>query len=344
MIVNGNRNVYRNINKKRIIIVLCTIVIFLLAFITDLSTGSSDMTVGDLVRSLFGGAKDKGVYSFVVWNIRLPMSLTCVFVGASLGIAGLQLQTITNNALASPYTFGITASASFGAAVSITSGFIIAGQLWLGTSLLAFFFALLVSLCIYLIGKVRGISTTTLVLTGIIMNFFFSALQQLLQYRASAEIAQIISSWTFGNLARSTWTSVVVSALSTICCFLILMRWSWRLTALTAGEEKAASLGINIENLRFKVFIISSFLISGAVSFIGTVAFVGLVAPHCARLLLGDDQRYLLPLSMLFGGMLMLFSSIISKLLTVGSMLPIGIITSIVGVPFLFILLIRKRG
>lgn len=344
LIMKYNSNIYRSISKKRIRIVLYSVIVFFLALIIDLSTGSSNMAVGDMIKSLFSGPGGGGVYSLVVWDIRLPMTLTCVFVGAALGASGLQLQTITNNPLASPYTFGITASASFGAAISITTGFTIAGQLWLGTSLLAFFFALLVSMCIYFMGKFRGMSATTLVLTGIIMNFFFSALQQFLQYRASAEIAQIISSWTFGNLARSTWTSVLVSAILMICCFVVLVKWSWNLTAITAGEEKAASLGINVEKLRFNVFVISAVLISGAVAFIGTVAFVGLVAPHCARLLLGDDQRYLLPLSMLFGGMLMLFSSIVSKLLTVGSMLPVGIITSIVGVPFLLFLLIKRRG
>ncbi|NLZ54454.1 MAG: iron ABC transporter permease, partial [Thermoanaerobacteraceae bacterium] len=277
-----NRNVYRRINEKRVIVVLCSIIVTLFVMIIDLSTGSSNMPIADMVQSLLAGPRGEGIYSVVVWNIRLPMTLTCVFVGASLGMSGLQLQTITNNPLASPYTFGITASASFGAAISITTGFTIARQLWLGTSLLALFFALLVSMCIYFMGKFRGMSTTTLVLTGIIMNFFFSALQQFLQYRASPEIAQIISSWTFGNLARSTWTSVFVSMFLMIFSFFILMRWSWNLTAMSTGEEKAVSLGINIEKLRFNVFVLSAILISGAVAFIGTVAFVGLIAPHCA--------------------------------------------------------------
>lgn len=338
-----NNNVYRSINQKRVLVVFCSVMIALFALIIDLSTGSSNMPVADMVRSLLAGPRGEGIYSVVVWNIRLPMTLTCAFVGASLGMAGLQLQTITNNPLASPYTFGITASASFGAAISITTGFTLAGHLWLGTSFLALLFALLVSICIYYMGKLRGMSTTTLVLTGIIMNFFFAALQQFLQYRASAEIAQIISSWTFGNLARSTWISVFTSATVMLFSFFVLMRWSWRLTAMSAGEEKAASLGINVEKLRFNVFVISAVLISGAVAFIGTVAFVGLIAPHCARLLSGDDQRYLLPLSMLFGAMLMLFSSIVSKFMTVGAMLPVGIVTSVIGVPFLFILLMKKR-
>lgn len=174
------------------------------------------------------------------------------------------------------------------------------------------------------------------------MNFFFQALQQYLQYRASPEIAQIISGWTFGNLQRSSWMSVVVSGCLLVMGAALLSGWSWRLTVLTTGEERARSLGINVERLRLHVFLICSFLIAGAVGFIGTVAFVGLVAPHCAKLMLGEDQRYLLPSATILGGLMLLASSIVSKLLSGGSMLPVGIITSIVGVPFLFVLLMEN--
>ena len=216
------------------------------------------------------------------------------------------------------------------------------GYLWIGTALLALVFALAVSLLIFYLGRLKGMSTSTLILSGIIMNFFFQALQQYLQYRASPEIAQIISGWTFGNLQRSSWMSVVVSGCLLVMGAALLSGWSWRLTVLTTGEERARSLGINVERLRLHVFLICSFLIAGAVGFIGTVAFVGLVAPHCAKLMLGEDQRYLLPSATILGGLMLLASSIVSKLLSGGSMLPVGIITSIVGVPFLFVLLMKN--
>ena len=123
----------------------------------------------------------------------------------------------------------------------------------------------------------------------------------------------------------------------------LLSGWSWRLTVLTTGEERARSLGINVERLRLHVFLICSFLIAGAVGFIGTVAFVGLISPHCAKLLLGDDQRFLIIGSSMVGSALMLAASIISKLMSEGATLPVGIVTSIVGVPFLFFLLLRSR-
>lgn len=182
-------HVYKSIYFKRIWILISCSIAFMISFFLDVSIGSSRMPLNHLFLALIEGPFGQKVETIVVWGIRLPMSLTSIFVGGSLAIAGLQLQTITNNPLASPYTFGITSGASFGAAISIMTGFSIAGQLWLGTSLMAFVVAFIVSLSIFYMGKIREMSTTTLLLIGMMMNFFFTALQQLLQYRASAEIA-----------------------------------------------------------------------------------------------------------------------------------------------------------
>ena len=339
----GNQpTIYQSINAKRRILLLTAAVAALFACLLDLCTGSSGLTFREILPLLWGGPGAGGAQGAIVWRIRLPMTLTCVFVGGSLGLAGLQVQTITGNPLASPYTLGITAGASFGAAIAITAGFTLFGLQWMGTASLAFVFALGVSLAIYALGKRRGLSTNTLVLTGIVMNFFFTALKEFLQYRASAEVAQIIANWSFGSLGRSTWASALVAAGILGVSFLLLFVKSWKLTALAAGEERAQSLGIPVDRLRLQVFVISACLIAGAVGFIGTVAFVGLVAPHCARMLAGEDQRYLMPLSALLGSLLLLLSSTVAKWISTGAMMPVGILTSVVGVPFLFALLLRE--
>lgn len=317
----------------------------LLALIVlDLGSGSSSLTAAEVVSALLAGPDTEGVGGVIVWSIRLPMTLTALFVGTALAAAGLGIQTITGNALASPSTLGITSAASFGAAVAITCGFTIAGALWLGTSAAAFAAALLVSGAIHKLGSLRGMSPTSIILAGIVMNFFFMALQQVLQYRSSPEIAQVIAGWTFGNLERSTWLSAVAGGIATVVCGLYLGVKSWALTALTVGEERAMSLGVDVRGLRVTVFVLCAVLVAAAVGFIGTVSFVGLVAPHCARLVLGEDQRFLLPGTVIAGGMLMLASSVIAKALSAGAMLPVGIITSLVGVPFLLALLLRDRG
>ena len=241
---SGNAHMYRQLNGRRLLTGMVLAILTLGLIVIDLGMGSSGIGPGEVVEALLGGPDGDTANTAILWSIRLPMTLTCVFVGGSLSLAGLQIQTITNNALASPYTLGITASASFGAAIAITLGLSVAGYLWIGTALLALVFALAVSLLIFYLGRLKGMSTSTLILSGIIMNFFFQALQQYLQYRASPEIAQIISGWTFGNLQRSSWMSVVVSGCLLVMGAALLSGWSWRLTVLTTGEERARSLGM----------------------------------------------------------------------------------------------------
>lgn len=300
------------------------------------------MSLEAVLKALLAGPDAGTTEAVIVWSIRLPMTLTALFVGCALALAGLQIQNITGNALASPSTLGISSAAGFGAAGAITMGFTVFGMLWLGTALSAFVMAVLVSAAIYWLGGRRGMSPSTVILAGIVMNFFFMALQQFLQYHASPEVAQLISGWTFGNLERSTWTSTAAAAAATLLAALYLLRRSWELTALTIGEERALSLGVPVRQLRVATFSISAVLVACSVSFIGTVSFVGLVAPHLAKLTLGEDQRYLLPGSILSGAMLMLASSVAAKLLSAGAVLPVGIVTSLVGVPFLLVLLVKN--
>lgn len=322
--------------------ILCAAtVLLLITMVLDLAVGSSSLTVTALLDALLSGPEASDINATIVWSLRLPMTLTAFFVGTSLAMAGLQIQNITQNALASPSTLGITSAASFGAALSICLGLGVLGQFWIATAASALFFALFVSFAIYFLSARRGMTPETVILAGIVVNFFFLALQQVLIYHSSPEVAQIINGWTFGNLERASWLAVALNAALTFCISLFLLRRSWAITALTLGEERAMSLGIAVKRLRIETFFLSALLIAGAVAFIGTVSFVGLVAPHIAKLLLGEDQRFLLPGTLLSGALLMVLSSLLAKLISVGAIIPVGIITSLVGVPFLLILLIR---
>ena len=399
--------------KHRLALIFGLTALTALLFAADLTAGSSGMPLSAVLNALLAGPSGQSPEALILWSLRLPMTLTALFVGAALALAGLQIQTITANALASPSTLGITSGASFGAALAITAGFTVGGELWLGTMTASFLASLLICALILALGRLRGMTPTTLILAGIVMNFFFMALHQFLVYVASPEVAQLISGWTFGNLERAGWLSAACALgavllgtlllapkvwapttlilagivmnfffmalhqflvyvaspevaqlisgwtfgnleragwLSAACALgavllgtLLLAPKVWALTTLSIGEERAKSLGIQVSRLRLLVFSTASVLIAASVSFIGTIAFVGLVAPHCAKLLLGDDQRFLMPASMLFGGAILLLSSLLSKFISTGAMLPVGIITSIVGVPFLFVLLLKNR-
>lgn len=322
--------------------ILCAAALLLLIAVgLDLAVGSSAMPLSDLVSALFSGPDASDINATIVWSLRLPMTLTALFLGTALAMAGLQIQNITQNALASPSTLGITSAASFGAALAISLGLSVLGQFWIATATAALFFALFVSFAIYFLSARRGMTPETVILAGIVVNFFFLALQQVLIYRSSPEVAQIINGWTFGNLERASWLAVGLNAVLTFLIAVFLLKRSWAITALTLGEERALSLGIPVKRLRIGTFFLSALLIAGAVAFIGTVSFVGLVAPHIAKMLLGEDQRFLLPGTLLSGALLMVLSSLFAKLISAGAIIPVGIITSLVGVPFLLALLVR---
>lgn len=333
---------YRLNGRARRVRLAAGLALVIALMIADLMTGSSGMTLEAVFGALSEGPSGESVEAVIVWSIRLPMTLTALAVGVALAVAGLEIQNITGNALASPSTLGISSAAGFGAAAAISWGFTIFEMMWLGTASAAFAMALIVSAGIFWLGGRRGMSPATVILAGIVMNFFFMALQQFLQYHASPEVAQLISGWTFGNLERSTWTSAAAAGVAAMAASLYLIGRSWEMTTLTIGEERAMSLGVKVKRLRVAVFAVSAVLVACSVSFIGTVNFVGLVAPHLAKLILGEDQRYLLPGSLLAGAALMLASSVAAKLLSEGAVLPVGIVTSLVGVPFLLVLLVRS--
>lgn len=198
---------YRQAIKHRLALIFGLTALTALLFAADLTAGSSGMPLSAVLNALWAGPSGQSPEALILWSLRLPMTLTALFVGAALALAGLQIQTITANALASPSTLGITSGASFGAALAITAGFTVGGELWLGTMTASFLASLLICALILALGRLRGMTPTTLILAGIVMNFFFMALHQFLVYVASPEVAQLISGWTFGNLERAGWLS-----------------------------------------------------------------------------------------------------------------------------------------
>ncbi|MCI7343014.1 MAG: iron ABC transporter permease [Fusobacterium necrophorum] len=333
---------YRKINRKRRLTSLFTLIAIVVALLLDLFIGSSGMSLVDILVALWQGPGVKSIESSIIWNIRLPMTLICLTVGASLGLAGTQMQTILANPLASPYTLGVSSAAGFGAAIAFISGFPFQNMSWVNAPFMAFMMTLAGTMAIYFLGKVKGMRAQSMVLFGIVTHFFFQALLSLVQFRSTPEVAGQIVYWMFGSLLKATWTGVFTSGAIFILCALLLSRYAWKLTALSAGEERAKSLGIDTDKVRLHVFLISSLLTAGAVAFVGTIGFIGLVAPHFARYFAGEDQRYLAPMASLFGVLLIAFASILAKLVIPGIIIPIGIVTSLVGVPFLVFLIIRK--
>lgn len=338
---------FRKRTKKRLILLALGLTVLVISLLADISWGPSNLTIFDVAKTIVNPSGATIQMQVIVWDIRLPIAIMAVLVGAMLGVAGAEMQTILNNPLADPFTLGISSAAAFGAALAIVFRLnLVPGT---GTMLVttnAFFMALVSSFILYAFTKVRGVTSETMVLVGIAMMFTFNALLALMQYGASEnELAQIVF-WMMGSLARATWGKILICLVILALTLPYFMKRNWALTALRMGDDKAASLGVNVKRLRVEMLIGISLLAAAAVSFVGVVAFVGLVGPHIARMIVGEDQRYFLPLSAMASALIMSLTSILSKAITPGVIYPIGIITSLIGIPFFIslILAVRRRS
>ncbi|MCW2241485.1 FecCD family ABC transporter permease [Azospirillum canadense] len=337
------RSGYRQGMRRRVAVTLWMSVLLAGLILLDLVTGPSPLSVGDALFGLLRGpANPDGMTATIIWSIRLPITLMGVLVGISLGIAGLQMQTILDNPLASPFTLGFSAAAGFGAALAIMFGAALPIAAWLLTPLAAFAATLVSCGLIYGMARARGANPEILTLGGIAVMFLFQALQSLLQFLASPEVLQQIVFWLFGSLMKANWTSVMVLGGVLLVTVPLLARDAWRLTSLRLGDAHARSLGLDADALRRRTFGFVALLTAAAVAFVGTIGFIGLVAPHAARALVGEDQRVLMPLTALMGAALLVGASVVSKIIAQGAVIPVGIVTAVVGVPVLFTLVMRR--
>jgi iron complex transport system permease protein len=304
-----------------------------LSFAADLATGPALLPLAD-VLAVLGGVSDDRMLNAIVLQLRLPIAAMAAMVGAALGLSGAVMQTILNNPLASSYTLGISAAAGFGAALAILVGAALPVPEQYAIPVAAFVFAGLACAMVAGVGRLRGATPELLVLAGIACLFLFQSLLSLLQFLASPEALQQIVFWLFGSLMRASLGKAAIVAAVLAAMLPLLMRDAWRLTALRLGDERAAALGVRVGPLRLRCFAAVSLLTGVAVAFVGTIGFVGLVAPHIARMLVGEDQRHLLPASAAFGALLLSVASVASKIIVPGTVFPIGIVTALVGVPF----------
>lgn len=313
-----------------------------LAMTLDMATGPAFLSPAAVARSALRLADDRMVDA-IVWSIRLPIAATAALAGASLGLTGAMMQTILANPLASSYTLGVSAGAGFGAALVIVIGAGLPIPEVYAAPGAALLFAGVACAGVYFVGATRGATPELLALAGVAMLFLFQALISLLQYVASPEALQQIVFWLFGSLQRASWPKVALLAGALALAAPALARDAWALTALRLGDERAASLGVDPRRLRLRSLALVSLLTGVAVAFVGAIGFVGLVAPHVARLFLGEDQRFLLAGSALTGALTLSLASVVSKVAIPGALIPIGIVTAMIGVPFFLWLILRSR-
>lgn len=335
-------------SERRRWVVLCAFGTILLAsFVLDIMTGPSMLDASRVLNALleFIGLPFQvdGSTRVIVTNLRLPIALMAIIVGGSLGVGGAEMQTLLNNPMASPYTLGMAAAAGFGAALMLYIGSLGMDSHY-AVPLGAFLCCMLSACFLFALASMRHITSGQLILAGIALLFLFQSLLSLVQFIASPELSQQILFWLFGSLSKATWSNLTITAVVVMGGFALLMRDSWKLTALRLGEERAKSVGVNVQRLRLKILFIVALMTATVTSFVGIIGFIGIVAPNIAKILVGEDQRFFLPLSFLIGAFLLSTASVLSKVIVPGALFPIGIVTAIIGVPFFFWLIVAKRG
>ncbi|PSV35380.1 MULTISPECIES: iron ABC transporter permease [unclassified Photobacterium] len=333
----------RSRNKRIALISLA--ILSVLFVIIDVLIGSQGLSYSQVIQAIFSPNQSAIASRVIVWDIRMPMSLMAPFIGGALALAGAQMQTTLHNPLADPYTFGVSAAAGFGASLVITNVValpFIPAQYQI--AVMAFIMCLLTTLLIAGISSIKRISIEGVMLFGVAVMFAYDSLLIMMQYIASETQLQTLVFWQMGSLDRGSWEKIVFLLILLPIVLIIMMKDAWRLSSLKMGQERAESMGINVKRLRMKTLVLVSIITSISVSFVGAVGFVGLVAPHIARMVLGEDQRFFLPASFLVGAVLLELASIASKAIMPGIILPLTVVMSIVGIPFFIFLVIKKGG
>ena len=343
-LVNNRKKIHSHENLKRNLIFLVGLsVLLLLVILLSLRAGSYSTPTVELIKGIWGQATDDKI-NLVVQGNRMPRICTAILAGAGLGVAGCILQAILRNPLASSSTLGVSQGAGFGAAFAII-------VLDLGTSrgagselavpLCAFAGSMSVALMILGLSKLRQISPEGIVLAGVAISSMFSGATTLLQYFADEIQLATLVFWTFGDLGSTEWMDLHLIGIIVGVIGLYFFWHRWDYNALLSGTETALSVGVNVHRLTIVNMILCCLVSSVIVSYIGLINFIGLVAPHMVRMVVGSNHVYLIPGSMLTGAILLLLGDLFARTAISPVILPIGAITSFLGAPLFLYLLFK---
>lgn len=305
--------------------------------------GRFSMSPAEVLATLFPGALS-GVevtqtMQNVIYNIRLPRVLLALLSGAGLSVAGASFQSLFSNPLATPDTLGVATGASFGAALGILLGLNMAL-----VQVLALASGVLAVVVVYAVSRVRGTSSMIMIiLGGMVVSALFSALVSLIKYVADPQdVLPSITFWLMGSLSGTNYETLLLGAPFIIAGTLLIYALRWRLNALSLNEEEAHTLGVNVRLVRALVVLGSTMVTASVVSMCGLIGWVGLLIPHISRMMLGNDNRRVVPASVVLGAAFMLVIDTVARTVT-ASEIPVSILTAVIGAP-VFIALLRKSG
>ena len=345
------KKLYGKGQKKKILVIFSLFLALIATVLFALSFGAASPRLSEALTVIFSKTFPflnigpvSSLAETIIWTIRLPRIVMALIAGAGLAAAGATMQGILRNPLVSSYILGISSAAGFGAALAIVFGLSIAtlaGYLVIGN---AFIFCLIAMIIVYSIARIRGMGSESVILAGVAVGFLFSALLSLIQYIAPERNAvSAIVFWLMGGLYNASWQNLLICFPIVAVAILLMMTQAWNINVLSMGEEVAVSLGVNSKRVLSINMILETVATASIISFTGIIGFVDLIAPHISRMLIGNDHRYLIPCSALMGALMLLGADTVGRLIIMPTELPVGIVTSLIGVPFFVYLLIRKR-
>lgn len=348
VIEDEDRKSFAKTRRRRILYIaavcLAILVVSLYSVIAD-ATGISPWEIyASIINLVIPGTFDMSPFKeYIAINVYLPRVLMAMIIGAILALGGCITQTILKNPLATPYTLGVSSSASFGAGIVIILG------IGTNTSTFAlitssFIFSMIPAFVILIVASRKNMMVTTLILIGVALSYLFSAANTLMQYFGDADAVKAALFWTVGDLNASLISQpkymLLVLLLGAIMSYILLKD----INIMRMGDDTAKSLGVNVRVTRTASIILACFITAAAVSFVGAIGFVCLLGPQISRTIVGGDLKYLLPASATTGSLLLLLADLVAKTIVSPIMLPVGAITAVIGAPVMIYLLIKNRS
>jgi len=307
------------------------------AMLLSLSFGSARLPILEIFRVLTGGGEEAS--RTIIFNIRIPRIAAAASVGIALAMAGCIMQNVLRNPLASASTLGISQGATFGAAVAVV--YFVTNPL--AVTFFAFLGGISTTALILLLSYRSGAVPSTMILAGVAIGAMFTGATALVQYFADDVQVGSIVYWTFGNLGRPGWQEIRILSVLNVAGFIYFIVNRWNYNAMESGSHTAKSLGVHVDALILISMVVATLISATAIAFVGTIGFIGLIAPHIVRKFVGNDYRFLLPCSAFTGASIMIAADIASRMVRAPAILPIGALTSFLGAP-LFLYLIIKQG
>lgn len=331
--------------KKKIMIIGISFVVLMASATTAMLMGAYNIGPREVYYTIITHLNPtadvsaiKKLHNTIVWNIRLPRILLTITVGIALATAGTVFQGCFRNPLVEPYILGVSSGAAFGAALGI-----VYPQFFLSIKASAFICGAIAVAGAYMLAKVRGETpVVTLILAGVIIGSIFMAMVSILKYLSTDTALREIVFWLMGGFYYATWKDVSAITPIVLVSFWGVWCMSWKLNVLSMGDEEASTLGVNPERARLMVAALATLITAVSVSTVGIIAWVGLMMPHAARMVLGPDHRFVIPMAAIIGAIYLILCDTLARTLTTAE-IPVGIITSILGAPYL-IYLVRNKG